>query len=114
MVAAELCTFVEGRIDEICGELLFSSGADFRGYISPHVRREHNVPQGLLATDASQPRKAPGIGPSPAFVRDAMEVDDPSELHLPLIPEMRVSCIQREVEMAYTIARNAEILLQDS
>jgi hypothetical protein len=78
MVAAELCTFVEGRIDEICGELLFS-----------------------IAT--------PGVGPLPAFVRNPMEVGDLSELHLPPIPEMRVSYVQREVEMAYTIARNAEM-----
>jgi hypothetical protein len=104
--------FVEGRLDEIGGELLLSSGADFRGYIAPHVRREHNIPQGLLATDTFQPPKAPGIGPSPALVRDPMEVDDPSKLHLPPIPEMHVSCIQREVGMAYTISRNAEILLR--
>ena len=43
----------------------------------------------------------------PAFVRDPMKIDYPGEVHLALIPVLRISCIQFEARMADTIARNA-------
>jgi len=44
-----------------------------------------------------------------------MEVDDPSEVHLILIPEMRViSPTQRERELTDTVAKNAETFFRTS
>ena len=43
-----------------------------------------------------------------------MEVDDPSEVHLILVPEMRVSHIHCEKEIADTVARNAETFFRTS
>ena len=44
-----------------------------------------------------------------------MEVDDPGEVHLILIPEMRIiSCTHRERESPDTVARNAEIFFRTS
>ena len=43
-----------------------------------------------------------------------MEVDNPSDLRITLIPGVRVSCIECEVEMAYVSAKNAEIFFRTS
>ena len=43
----------------------------------------------------------------PAFARDPMKIDYPEEVHLALIPVLRISSIQFEARMADTIARNA-------
>ena len=43
-----------------------------------------------------------------------MEVDNPSDLRITFIPEMRVSCVESEVEMPYVSAKNAEIFFKTS
>ena len=113
-MAMKLRASVESRLDKFGGELSFSNGTDFRNYVAPHVRRENDALQGRLAADALQPPKVTGIRPPPAFVRDPMEVDDPSKLYLALVPEMRVRYLLCEVEMAYTIAKNAETFFRTS
>ena len=51
---------------------------------------------------------------SPAFVRDPMKIDYPGEVHLALIPVLRISCIQFEARIADTIARNAGTFFKTS
>jgi len=43
-----------------------------------------------------------------------MKLDYPGEVHLVLIPVMRISCIQCEARIADIIASNAEMFLETS